>query len=275
MNLPKIAIIGAGNMGSSLIGGLIKNGHPADQIFASDPCEEKLTQLRNDVGIQTNVDNKAAILDADVIIFAVKPQLMAQTVKPLAKDIAYHQPLVISIAAGVPISSINKWTGGDTAIVRCMPNTPALLGVGATALFANSKVTAQQRDIAQAMLSAVGTAIWVSKENQIDTVTAVSGSGPAYFFMVMEALEEAGIELGLSADVANQLVTQTALGAATMAIKNNMSLKELREQVTSKGGTTEKALNVLEENNLRQMFKNAVLAAKLRSEELAKLYGDE
>lgn len=273
MNLPTIAIIGAGNMGSSLIGGLIKNGHPADKIFASDPCKEKLTELQRNYGVHINADNNALIAKADVVIFAVKPDVMENTVSSLATSIAEHQPLLISIAAGVPIKSIDSWAGGNTAIVRCMPNTPALLREGATGLYANEKVTTTQRSMAEFILKAVGIVIWVKHENQIDIVTAISGSGPAYFFMVMEALEEVGIELGLSAENANQLVTQTALGAAKMAIENKMGLKDLRKQVTSKGGTTEKAINVLEENNLREIFRKAITAAKLRSEELAKIYG--
>lgn len=275
MNYPTIAIIGAGNMGSSLIGGLIKHGHPVDKIIASDPSEEKLSQLRSKFGVSGYTDNKPAVEKAEVVVLAVKPQIMAKTVLLLSSILQKRRPLLISIAAGVPAESIDQWAGGSLAVVRCMPNTPSLLGVGATGLYANSKVTPEQNQIAETIMRAVGITIWVKNQHQLDVVTALSGSGPAYFFMVMEALEEVGIEFGLPVEDANALVTQTALGAAMMAIENKMDLKELRKQVTSPGGTTEKAINTLEENNLRYILKKAVTAAKLRSEELALIFGEK
>jgi len=275
MSFPLIAIIGAGNMGSSLITGLIHNGHPKDRIHATDLSQEKLTSLETEFGIKTSQDNATIVRLADVVIFAVKPQIMAQTVKELASVIAINQPLIISIAAGVPETSIRRWLGGAPAIVRAMPNTPALLGEGATGLFANPNVSPAQHEIAGAILEAVSVIVWVQDEAQLDVVTAVSGSGPAYFFMIMEAIEKAGVELGLSMELTHSLVVQTALGAAKMAKENKLSLEELRKQVTSPGGTTEKALQVLEQHEFVPIIKKAITAAKLRSEELAKTYGNE
>ncbi|RDI41318.1 pyrroline-5-carboxylate reductase [Aquicella lusitana] len=275
MHTPVISIIGAGNMGSSLIGGLIKDGHPSDKLWAADPSGEKLTQLKTKFDINTTSDNAQAIQAADTIIFAVKPQAFAHVALPLKKVIAERKPLVISIAAGIREASIQQWLNGKTPIVRAMPNTPALIGCGATALYANPYVTESQRNLAESILRAVGVVVWLNDEKLMDTVTALSGSGPAYFFLMMEALQEAAEDLGLPTETARLLTLQTALGAARMAIESGTSLAELRRKVTSPGGTTEKAISVLEENNIRRLFKQALQAAKLRSEELATLLGKE
>jgi pyrroline-5-carboxylate reductase len=268
MSTPTIAMIGAGNMGASLIGGIIKNGHPPDSIIASDVDETKLAALQKDYGVRI-ASNEIALSAADVVIFAVKPQYFAEVAKPLASLVQKNKPLIISIAAGITIASILEWLGEATAVVRCMPNTPALIGCGATGLYANAHVSAQQRQMAESLLQAVGLAVWVEKENLIDSVTALSGSGPAYFFLIMEAMQKTGIELGLDADVAKQLTLQTALGAAKMAMESPKSLEALRQGVTSPGGTTEKAVSVLEEHNVREIFRKALHGAKIRSEELA------
>lgn len=273
MNMPTIAVIGTGNMGSSLIGGLIQNGHPADKIYACDPNQDKLQQLSKSFNVHISTDNIEACKQAEVIILAVKPQMMGNTICHLAETIKQTKALVISIAAGVPTESIQQWIGADAAIVRAMPNTPALLGAGATALYPNKQVNAMQHTIAETIMRAVGIVVWTQKESQIDVVTAISGSGPAYFFFLMEALEEVAIELGLPKDTANLLVVQTALGAAKMAMENEMQLTQLRHHVTSPGGTTERAINIFEEHNLRATLKKAVHAAKHRSEELATMYG--
>ncbi|HTM63170.1 MAG TPA: pyrroline-5-carboxylate reductase [Gammaproteobacteria bacterium] len=275
MNIPIIAMIGAGNMGSSLIGGLIKNGHPAEKIIATDPSEEKLSQLQKTFTVQVTSDNLAAVSNADVVIFAVKPQIFAEVATPLKSVIESRKPLIISIAAGIRASSIQNWVGGHAAVVRVMPNTPALIGAGASALFANSKTTEEQRNIAESIMRAVGIAVWVNDEKDMDTVTALSGSGPAYFFLILEALQDAAVDLGLPTETAQLLAQQTALGASLMAIDSNYSAAELRKHVTSPGGTTEKAVNVLEEHHVRDIFKKAVTAAKQRSEELANLLGDK
>ncbi|EKD70154.1 MAG: Pyrroline-5-carboxylate reductase [uncultured bacterium] len=274
MTSSTIAIIGAGNMGSSLIGGLIQHGFESDNIIATDPSKEKLEHLVDTFQVKTTTDNADAVKIADVVIFAIKPQLFAKVAVPLAKDIQHKKPLIISIAAGIRVDSIQTWLGGNVAIVRAMPNTPALIGCGATAIFANHYVSSSQKKLAQSILESVGIVVTIDDESQIDAVTALSGSGPAYFFLVMEAMQQAAVEMGLSADIAHQLTLQTSLGAARMAIEKHDSLQQLRKNVTSPGGTTEKALFILEENNLRGIFKKALLAAKSRSEELAKLLGD-
>lgn len=275
MTTPVITVIGAGNMGSNLIGGLIQNGHPSDKLWASDLNEEKLAFLKKEFHIHTTTDNAKAAQHANVVIFAIKPQLFASIAQEVASAIQQQQPLVLSIAAGIREASIEHWLGGERAIVRSMPNTPALLGCGATALFANAQVTPEQRSIAESILRAVGVVVWVPDESMIDTVTALSGSGPAYFFLVMEALQEAAEQLGLPADTARLLTLQTAMGATRMAIESGSSLIELRHHVTSPGGTTEKAISVLEENNIRDLFMKALEAAKLRSEELATILGED
>lgn len=275
MDTPVIAMIGAGNMGSSLIGGLIKDGHPADKIWATDTSSEKLHQLNEMFHIHTSLDNQEAAKAADVLIFAIKPQIFAAVAKDLAPVIQTKKPLILSIAAGTQVSSIERWCGGNTAVVRAMPNTPALISCGATGLFANTKVTPAQHELAESILRAVGIVIWVDQESTLDIVTALSGSGPAYFFLMMEALQTAAEELGLSSDSARLLTLQTAFGAARMALESDSPLDMLRKNVTSPGGTTEKAVQTLEEHKIRDMFKHALHAAKARSEELAKLLGDQ
>jgi pyrroline-5-carboxylate reductase len=276
---PVIAIIGAGNMGSSLIGGLIKNGHPSNKLWATDASQEKLDHLQP-FHIHTTADNIKAVQAADVIILALKPQILADVAKALSQVIVAQQPLVISIAAGIRETNLQHWLSTHSptthlAIVRAMPNTPALIGCGATALYANAYVTAQQRNIAESILRAVGIVVWVKHEELIDTVTALSGSGPAYFFLMMEALQQAAEQLGLPAEQARLLTLQTALGAARMAMESGKSVAELRQNVTSPGGTTERALAVLEQKEIRALFKSALEAAQQRSIELAELLGEK
>jgi pyrroline-5-carboxylate reductase len=268
MTTPVIAMIGAGNMGESLISGLINNGHPADKIWASDASEKKLEYLQHTFSIHTETNNASAVEVADVVVFAIKPQVFANVATDLKAVIQQHKPLIISIAAGIRIANIHHWLGDKTAIVRAMPNTAALIGCGATALFANQEVTDKQRNLAESILRTVGIVVWLTNEALLDTVTALSGSGPAYFFLMMESLQNAAEELGLAEETARLLTLQTALGAARMAIESGKSLAELRQNVTSPGGTTEKALAVLEEKNIRGIFKETLAAAKARSEEL-------
>lgn len=275
MTAPVISIIGAGNMGSSLIGGLINNGYSSDKLWASDTNEERLAYLQQAFHIHTTTDNNKAAQVADVIIFAIKPQLFATVATGSANDVQIRKPLVISIAAGMREASIQHWLGDKLAIVRAMPNTPALIGCGATALYANEYVSTEQRSIAESILRAVGVVVWLKDEKLMDAVTALSGSGPAYFFLMMETLQQAAEQLGLPSETARLLTLQTALGAARMAIESGTPLEELRHNVTSPGGTTEKAVSVLEENNIRGLFRKALLAAKLRSEELASILGEE
>lgn len=268
MQTPTIVFIGAGNMGSSLIGGLIQNGHPASHIWATDQDDSKLQALAKQYGIKTSTDNEAAANVADVLVFAIKPQIFAKVAATIAPICQTKQPLILSIAAGIRTESIQTWLNFNAAIVRSMPNTPALLGCGASALFANAHVTANQKELAEMILKAVGIVVWVDPEEQLDAVTALSGSGPAYFFLFMESLQAAGEKLGLTPETARILTLQTALGAARMALEGTANLTTLRQQVTSPGGTTEKGVSVLEEQNLSGLILKTLTAAKERSEEL-------
>jgi len=267
----RIAIIGAGNMGAALLGGLIADGFSTTDICVTDPDEKKLSALKTQYHINTEENNLAAIQQADVILFAVKPQVMGDVLKPLAKHIQTKNPLIISIAAGVRIHHIHHWLGDNIPIVRCMPNTPALIRAGASALFANAFVTDDQRNIAESILRAVGLTLWLPDEKLLDAVTALSGSGPAYFFLVMDALQKAGRALGLTEETARLLTLQTALGAAKMALEQDLPVDELKRRVTSPGGTTEAALHVLEHGKLTELFHSALLAAEKRSNELASI----
>jgi pyrroline-5-carboxylate reductase len=271
---PKLAFIGAGNMASSIIGGLVAKGYPARAIFASDPSEATLERLKAVASVRITTDNEKAIAEADVVILAVKPQVMKDVLQPIAATLRENRPLLISIAAGIEIRSLEAWLGDATLpIVRCMPNTPALVQSGATGLFASAAVSAGQRAQADTILRAVGIALWVEKEADIDAVTAVSGSGPAYFFMVMEAMQAAGEQLGLAPDVARQLTLQTALGAAQMAIASDVDAAELRRRVTSPNGTTERAIAAFEAGGLRELFLRALTDCRDRSVELAQELG--
>jgi pyrroline-5-carboxylate reductase len=269
-----LCFIGGGNMARSLIGGLLAREVPAGNIVAADPVVAQLNSLQQDFGIRVAADNAVAVQGADVVIIAVKPQMMRNAVTQLAPSLAARSPLLISVAAGIRAADIELWSGG-LPVIRCMPNRPALQGCGATALFATPRVSAAGRDLAVEILSAVGIALWVDREEQMDAVTAVSGSGPAYFFLLIEMLEQSGIALGLPADVSRKLAIETAYGSGCMARDSSETPATLREQVTSKGGTTAAALQHLEAHNVRAIFAAAVSAAARRSAELAKEFGDQ
>jgi pyrroline-5-carboxylate reductase len=270
---PRIAFVGAGNMASSIIGGLIASGHPADHISAADPFPASLQNLREIAPVTIYSDNASAAENADIIILAVKPQVMAEATDSIADAVRAHSAVVISIAAGVTIHSMQARLGPDAAIVRCMPNTPALIGCGAAGLFANSNVSDRQRDFAQSVLSAVGITCWVKSETELDAITALSGSGPAYFFLLTEAMIDAGIALGLTRDTATALATQTSLGAARMALQSDVGLVELRRRVTSPGGTTERAIQSFEQDKLRDVVTRAMRAASDRAIEMSREMG--
>jgi len=268
-NNPQICFIGGGNMAHSLIGGLISNGSSANDIYACDINAETLSDLAQQYDIHISQDNKESVENADIILLAVKPQVLQQVCLNLANSNFRSGVLFISIAAGIREQDINHWLGENRAVIRCMPNTPALVGLGATALYANEQVSNTQKADAEAILSAVGITVWVEMQSQLDAVTAISGSGPAYFFLFIEALQNAAVELGLEPEIAQKLAQQTALGAATMAIGNNVA--ELRQQVTSKGGTTEQAIASFQQQGLEKLVKSATLAANNRSIELAEI----
>lgn len=264
----KLAFIGAGNMASALIHGLLTDGYPADSIIASDQLAEKRENLAGS-GIHTTDNNSQAASTADVVILAVKPQVLAVVCEEISAAVKQNKPLIISIAAGVNEASLAQWLGEKTAIVRTMPNTPAMVQTGATALHANESVSADQKDIAESIMRAVGVTRWLDKENLIDAATAISGSGPAYFFLFMEIMEKAGIELGLPDETAHLLTLQTALGAARMAMESNEIPKELRTRVTSPGGTTEAAINHMLDNQLADIMQKAIIKARDRATELS------
>jgi pyrroline-5-carboxylate reductase len=269
----KITFIGGGNMAGSLIGGLIADGYDSRLITVSDPDTDKLAQLAARFGVETEIDNHQAIAQAEVVVLAVKPQALEAVARPLAASVKQTRPLVISIAAGVQEPALQEWLGGEVALVRSMPNTPALIQSAATGLHAAPGVSDKQRDMAESILRAVGLTRWVEEEAQMDAVTAVSGSGPAYFFLVMEAIEAAAGEMGLDAETARLLTLQTALGAARMAMESSEAPATLRQRVTSPGGTTEQALSILEQGQLRELFSQALKGAQARSRELSDILG--
>ncbi|WP_299876290.1 pyrroline-5-carboxylate reductase [uncultured Cocleimonas sp.] len=267
-----ITFIGAGNMSRSLIAGLLQDGS-THNIRISDPNEEQLTGITaNWAAINSYVNNAEAIDGADVVVLAVKPQIMQMVCEPLAEVFEAQNPLVISIAAGINLENLEKWLGDySPAVVRCMPNTPSLVQSGMTGLFANKQVSEEQKNLAESIMRAVGSTLWLDDEGLMDTVTAVSGSGPAYFFLVMEAMQDAAQKMGLSAEDARLLVLQTAFGAAKLALESSDDASILRQRVTSKGGTTEAALKKLVDGGLPSIFEEALVAAAIRSKELSKI----
>jgi len=275
MNTQKIGFIGGGNMAASLIGGLVSNGYPADKITVTDLDAEKLAYLSKKFGINNTQDSSMLAANVDILVLAVKPQHMQPVAEAAGLAINGKKPVVVSIAAGIRVDALDRWLGGDFPIVRCMPNTPALVKTGATGLYASGQVNISQKDQVESLLRAVGVTVWVEDESELDAVTALSGSGPAYFFMMMEALEAAGIEAGLSQKTAQLLTQETALGAAKMALESTETASVLRERVTSPGGTTERALGVMKEQGLSDILQTAVLAAKERSIELSDELGGE
>jgi pyrroline-5-carboxylate reductase len=273
MKKSRITFIGCGNMGRSLIGGLIANGQSVNTITGTDINAEQRQTAAAQFNIEVLEDNRQAIKDADVVVLAVKPQSMQETLLAIKADLAQEKPLLISIAAGIHLSDLGKWAGEEIAIVRSMPNTPALIQSGATALCANQFTSDSQRDLAEAIMRSVGLALWLDDETLMDAVTALSGSGPAYWFLIMEVMEKAATQLGLSQEHARILTLQTAFGAAKMALESNHDTETLRKQVTSPGGTTEQALNVLMNGGIEELFADALKAAQKRSTELAASLG--
>ena len=261
-------------MAGSLIKGLLATGINPASIWVADIDQEKLEQLATSSKVNTASSEDFAAI-ADVLVLAVKPQAMKNVCLQLTKEIRSNKPLIISIAAGITADNLAAWLGTDSSIVRSMPNTPALIGRGASGLFANSAVSDSQGEIAQAIMEAVGISVWVAEEKDIDSVTAVSGSGPAYFFLFIEAIQKAAVQLGLSEDLARQLSYQTALGAAELAISSDDDIETLRKNVTSPGGTTEQAILAFENGGLRKLVTDAVQAAQRRSVELAEEFGKD
>jgi len=279
--------IGAGNMASSLIRGLLAKGQSPQSIWAADVDASKLESLAQDCGINTAAAEQITA-SVDVLVLAVKPQVMQSVCESLTSVLPRADktaPLIISIAAGITSAQIEHYLANSVsannvleskaAIVRCMPNTPALIGRGASALFANAQVTAEQKTMADTIMQAVGISVWVDVESDIDIVTALSGSGPAYFFLFMEAMQNTAVEMGLSEEVARILTYQTAAGAAELALASTESTDELRRRVTSPGGTTEQAIKKFESGGIRELVDKALKAARDRSIELADDFGHQ
>ena len=265
---PVIAFIGAGNMARAIIGGLLENGFAAADIWASEPDADRLNDLAAR-GLNVTTDNHQAVAAADIVVLAVKPQIMKAVATDLSDAVQARQPLLISIAAGINLAALEHWLGGEVSLVRCMPNTPALVQTGASGLFANAQVSDTQRQQATAILEAVGIALWVQSEAELDAVTAISGSGPAYYFLMMEAMTTAGVKLGLSEETARGLTLQTALGAARMASTSDIDAAELRRRVTSPNGTTERAIKTFQSEDFEAIVEHALTACRDRSVELA------
>lgn len=271
--MESITFIGSGNMATSIIGGLIAQGYPPRAITACDPNIELLEHIKARFGVNISLDNVKAASNSSVIVLAVKPQILKSVALDLALSVSNNpkKPIIISIAAGITGASLSRWMGSRTAIIRCMPNTPALVQEGATGLYANEFVSDNQKGIAEQLMRGIGIVVWVDSEELIDTVTAVSGSGPAYFFLLMEAMIEAGVKQGLTLDQASQLTLQVASGAAKLAKASDVGVNELRRRVTSSGGTTEAAVAALETAGFQAIVNSALLACTER----AKTMGDE
>jgi pyrroline-5-carboxylate reductase len=271
----RICFVGGGNMARSLIGGLVGAGMAAAQIDVAEPNPDLRVALNQDFGVHTHAQAAEAARAADAIVLAVKPQVLKVVCASLREVAQQREPLILSIAAGIRLQQIDAWFGGGMAVVRCMPNTPALIGAGASGLCANVRVTTQQRTIAQSILDAAGISVWIDDEALMDTVTALSGSGPAYFFLLVEALEDAAVAQGLPRDAARTLATQTCLGAGRMLRDDGEAPAALRQRVTSPNGTTQAALESFAASGLREAVARAVAAATQRGVELSAQFGDE
>lgn len=267
--MTNIAFIGAGNMNRAIIVGLIEHGTKPGQIMVTNPSPEKRLALADDYGIKQTSDNIVASQFADIIVLGVKPHLIGQVCEQIASQLDISNKCFISIAAGCTITQIHSALGGPHAVVRAMPNTPSQLGLGMTGLFASSAVNQRQRSTADQLMNAVGKVMWLTSEAQIDDIIAVSGSGPAYFFLFMEAMQQQARELGFSEQDSRLLVQQTALGAAQMVCQNTCSIAQLRSNVTSKGGTTAAALQQFNQDGLPQLVTNAMNAALQRAQQMA------
>ena len=264
-----IAFIGGGNMARSLIGGLIAQGHTPASIHVAEPVADLREALAADFGVTVFADGAQATAGAQTWVLATKPQVLRDVCAALATQAQASQPLVISIAAGITTAQLERWLGGNSKIVRTMPNTPALLGAGVTGLYASARVDAQERAFADSLLAAAGQTVWLADEALMDAVTAVSGSGPAYVFLLAESMIAAGIQQGLPADAARTLVLQTVLGAARMLTEAEVDAAELRRRVTSPGGTTQAAIDTFETGGLRTLVDAAIHAARVRGAALS------
>jgi len=274
MSNTHLAILGGGNMGRALIGGLLRQGTRPEQISVGESVPTARESLSRELGISATADNRAALASAAIVVVAVKPQDTQSVLEPLRDLLNRNRPTVLSVAAGIRVSALEAWCGPGVPVVRAMPNRPALVGAGATALYAPAHVEAAHRAAAQHVMEASGEVVWVSSEDALDVVTALSGSGPAYFFLLAELMANAAAELGLEPQSARRLAVATLYGSGLLAHTSDVDLARMREQVTSKGGTTEAALRTFDSADLRGIVARALESATLRSRELASQFGN-
>jgi pyrroline-5-carboxylate reductase len=267
---PTISFIGAGNMASAIIGGMLDSGFKAANIWVSAPDDNHLQSIRKQFGVSITTDNRYCAEQADMVVLAVKPQVMASVCSDIAPVVQNTRPLMVSIAAGLEASTLDEWLGGGLPLVRVMPNTPSLVGKGAAGLYANDQVRDKQKAMVESVFNSIGSALWVDDESLLHAVTALSGSGPAYFFLMLEALEEAATDAGIASETARALAIQTMAGAAEMAGRSEHDPGQLKRNVMSPGGTTEQAIQTFEEGGMRDLVKKAYSAAYKRSGEMAK-----
>lgn len=275
MKLGNIGFIGGGNMGSSMVGGLIQKGIPSNTIRVVDYNEQTCLKIKEKWGIFTTTRMADILSDLSILVLAVKPQDMQTVTRQIAPLFQAQQTLTISIAAGITTTQIQRWLGKpECPVVRAMPNTPALLGVGISGLFATAKVTETQRQQVQTLMNALGETAWIADENLMDVVTALSGSGPAYFFYVMEGLIKGAMALGLPKDIASKLTLNTAMGSAVMALHEqaDVDVTQLRARVTSPNGTTEQGIKVLKDGKLEDLLEKTLIAATTRGKTLSEQY---
>lgn len=270
MNDTRVGFIGGGNMTLAIAGGLIASGVPANQLVVAEPQKKQRDHLAEQLdGIAVDANNSTVAAAVDCLVLATKPQVLADVCRELAAVVQDHKPLIVSIAAGVRAANIETWLGGDLAVIRVMPNQPALLRQGVSGLYANSRSSSADRDLASSIMSAVGKVVWVDSESNIDAVTAISGSGPAYFFLLIDMLIRTATDMGLDAAAARELAVETAAGAAALAVHTSDDMGDLIARVRSPGGTTAAALDRLEEQDVRAIFSAALIAARNRASELA------
>lgn len=273
-NLPHIGFIGSGNMARAILNGLIRSGFPATNLWSADPDPKQLQAVSDSTDIHRESNNTMIVKNCRVVILAVKPQLLHDVIAPLQKTIQKNSPLLISLAAGIPINSLSQWLAGYTRIIRTMPNTPAQVSQGVTALCAHPTVEETDIQLSERIFEAVGITCRIAQEKQMDLVTAISGSGPAYFFLMLEAMENAACQLGMDRALARMLILQTAVGSGELAKLSHLPPKVLKTQVTSKGGTTEQALLRFEASHFSQTVLDAITAAQQRAAELSAQFGD-
>ncbi|EKT59384.1 pyrroline-5-carboxylate reductase [Providencia sneebia] len=269
----KIAFIGAGNMANAIIAGLVSHGYPASMITVCSPTPIRRDKIAQQYGVISSSDNLAAATQAEVIVLAVKPQMMKEVCEPLQTAVDFSQKLVLTIAAGIPTQRYHEYLAQPLRLIRIMPNTPSLVGKGVSGLFADSNINAEDKQFAEQLMLSVGSTIWCEKEHEINNIIAVTGSSPAYFFLFMESMQQEAEKLGYTPEQARALVLNAAEGAIELAkSQNDTPFATLREQVTSKGGTTAMALAQFYDHNLPQIVAKAMQSAIDRAEEMEKLF---